>query len=672
MAIMLSRAPAAVAQAPPVFATGVDVVAVDVSVVDKDGRPVPGLGAGDFTLTVGGRPRRIVSVEFVKEPDSTGEAGETAAGAPPEPALAGYSTNENVRPGRLILIAVDQGNIQMGTGRGTIAATAKLLDRLSPADKVGLIAIPGPGPRIEFTTDHASVREALRNLVGRGRLGGRGVSLTEALAFARGDDPDRWKAAVARECGGSDSRADSGVVETQSAGRSQGGDPCVEMLKTEAQEVAWSYRQQSEASINVLRSLFDVLKAIDAPKTLVLITQGLGEPESGSRAGFGFAGDIRPLGERAAAARVAMFAVRVNEAGGGLTGADANLPLGVVTDDQSFHEYGLETLADVARGVVLRGAPELAFERVAREISGHYLLGFEAEAKERDGKNHKLAVKVARSGATVRTWQSVSLPPAASPKQQEQSLAASLRSPQPATAIPVRVASYALPDAASRKVRVLVVAELGDSTASGSLDVAYVLVDAKDKVVASATQQGKDSTPKGARVPFATSLLVEPGLYTLKLAARDHLGRTGRVDHPVKASVTVTPGGEIETGDLLYGPLPASGTTFRPAVTPDLAPGPVVVRWDVFARDPRRLQGGEAVVEIAASETAPAMGSTPARLASAEAPGHDVVQAVLQLQDLSPGDYVLRVILSVPGQPATTVTRPLRLAMPRDSDAKEP
>jgi hypothetical protein len=326
----------------------------------------------------------------------------------------------------------------------------------------------------------------------------------------------------------------------------------------------------------------------------------------------------------------------------------------------------------VARGVVLRGSSELAFERIAREISGHYLLGFEAEAGERDGKNHKLAVKVARSGATVRTWQSVNLPPAPSPKQQEQSLAASLRSPQPATALPVRLASYAMPDAASRKVRILVVAELGGTDSSGRLSVAWVLVDAKDHVVASAVQQAKDVGAKGARVPFATSLLVEPGLYTLKLAARDSLGRTGRVDHPVKAMVTTAPGGDIETGDLMFGPLPAPGTAFRPAVVPELFVGPVAVRWDVFARDPGRLNGGEAVVEIAASETAPARGSVPARLGSSEAPGHDVVQAVLQLQDLSPGAYVLRVKLSMPGQPAATVTHPLRLAAPPAAETADP
>src|SRR5262245_9532800 len=35
---------------PPVFAAGVEIVALDIAVVDKDGRPVPNLTAADFEL----------------------------------------------------------------------------------------------------------------------------------------------------------------------------------------------------------------------------------------------------------------------------------------------------------------------------------------------------------------------------------------------------------------------------------------------------------------------------------------------------------------------------------------------------------------------------------------------------------------------------------------------
>ena len=48
---------AAGAQTPPRFPAGADVVSVDVSVVDGDGRPVRGLTAADFVVEVDGRPR---------------------------------------------------------------------------------------------------------------------------------------------------------------------------------------------------------------------------------------------------------------------------------------------------------------------------------------------------------------------------------------------------------------------------------------------------------------------------------------------------------------------------------------------------------------------------------------------------------------------------------------
>ena len=54
------------AQQPPpqpqaTFQSGVDVVQVDVSVLDKDRRPVRGLTPEDFTILEDGKPRPIVA-----------------------------------------------------------------------------------------------------------------------------------------------------------------------------------------------------------------------------------------------------------------------------------------------------------------------------------------------------------------------------------------------------------------------------------------------------------------------------------------------------------------------------------------------------------------------------------------------------------------------------------
>ena len=66
-ALVVALAATAQDQQPPrsTFKSTVDLVPVDVSVVDKNGRPVSDLSAQDFALSVDGKPRRIASAQFV-------------------------------------------------------------------------------------------------------------------------------------------------------------------------------------------------------------------------------------------------------------------------------------------------------------------------------------------------------------------------------------------------------------------------------------------------------------------------------------------------------------------------------------------------------------------------------------------------------------------------------
>src|SRR5580765_6312831 len=63
----------------PTFRSTVDLVAVDVNVIDSTGRPVSDLKLEEFSLTVGGRPRRLRSAEFVSLSKKGDERREPAA-----------------------------------------------------------------------------------------------------------------------------------------------------------------------------------------------------------------------------------------------------------------------------------------------------------------------------------------------------------------------------------------------------------------------------------------------------------------------------------------------------------------------------------------------------------------------------------------------------------------
>ena len=93
------------AQAPaqPPFKGGVEAVTVDVTVVDPQGRPAADLGSGDFTVTVAGRPRRVVSATYL---------GTTPGDVATEALVPPVSTNDDVPAvGRMVVFVVDQATL---------------------------------------------------------------------------------------------------------------------------------------------------------------------------------------------------------------------------------------------------------------------------------------------------------------------------------------------------------------------------------------------------------------------------------------------------------------------------------------------------------------------------------------------------------------------------------
>jgi hypothetical protein len=65
---------------------------------------------------------------------------------------------------------------------------------------------------------------------------------------------------------------------------------------------------------------------------------------------------------------------------------------------------GLEDLVGVVGGQLFRpsATADSVFERIARESSAYYILGFEPEPSEGNGKSHRIEVTAARRNATVR------------------------------------------------------------------------------------------------------------------------------------------------------------------------------------------------------------------------------------------------------------------------------
>jgi VWFA-related protein len=364
-----------------VFPSAIDLVAVDVTVVDRDGRPLTDLRPEDFEIKVGGRRRKVVSAQLVRHVTTTS--------APDEPARVetAFATNRDQPPGRLVVLVPDLGWMSEQGGRAVVEAAGRFVSRLAPQDKVALLTIP-VGPSVDFTTDHARVVEALQRVRGSRRwrpTTSYKLSLGEAMAgCAFAGDQEAWAGAVARECG--------------LIGSVGSNDACVRNLAAAARQECLSIKAITESSVAALLQVLEALRPIDGPKTMVLVSQGL---VTGRSAGnLGADQSLYTIADAAARARVSLYTVLADRAF--VEAADVtqrDIPETRALEENLFRD-GLEAVAGYTGGPLLRTmtTADFAFDRIASETSATWLLSFEPEKDDRDGRGHDIKVAVARNG----------------------------------------------------------------------------------------------------------------------------------------------------------------------------------------------------------------------------------------------------------------------------------
>lgn len=629
-----ARTPTQAPQTPPRFESRVEVglVTVDITVVDGDGRPVPGLTAGDFVVRVDGQPRAIVSLQFVEQHPPA----EAVPDAPPPLA----SSNETTGHGRLIAFVIDQGNIRAGGGRAALRAAERFLDTLTPADRVAVFAVPPPGPRVPFTDDVDRVREALRRTAGQASPfeGNRyRITASEALAIVDGDRRTLMDVA-AREC-----RAD---------------DPaCEDGVESDAQSVATDIRLRARASISGIEAALADLLTVKGPKTVVLISEGLTTERSVS--------DVSSIGRLAAQAQATLYAMRLSSAA--FDASDGRAPVSTGADARLQVE-GLETIAGVAKGAVFNvaGSGDGVFARVAREISGYYLLAFEPQPGDRDGRAHQIRVDVRRDRVTVRARREFRVADAAAAGPSDgDALSGALGSPLVIGDVPIRLSTYNFRDPDSSKIRLYIAAEIGRGLkAADERALAFALFDRQGRVIDSGMQR-KTLFPRDGASPsplvYDGTLIVNPGEYVLKLAVVDAEGRLGTVERAVHARLHDV--GALRAGDLVVGPRGRGARMLRPPTDARVADRAFSF-IELYGQRESDFDAVAVDIEVAEAADGPALVSGAAPYAAVQARLERQAFTELDLGVLPPGRYVARARITIDNRPAGVVTRPFEVEAP--------
>jgi VWFA-related protein len=494
---------------PPTFQSGIDLVQVDVSVLDKGRRPVRGLTQADFTILEDGKPRPILAFLPVELADVS---------APPAHAswlrdVPRDVTTNALRPeGRLVVIMLDWSIRFQDQVLARRIATAAV-DALGPDDLAAIVFSSGfahAGTPQNFTADRARLLASINR---------------------------PWAGALINpEVGPNhDPRNSNGVMIEDPEGYMSGDCMCRACVPETIARIA-----------DAVRDVRGRRKTLLFIGTYFRPNEGLQGPMSRQDGAGGFLS-----GPQIAAVRPGVCVLPLNEAREKMERATAlanltihtidptgletetNSPLGGKAVAQMERRDGINWPADLTggRAVMNTGTPEAQVPGILAETGAYYLMAFAPADRKANGRSHKIDVKVARRDVNVRTRSGyIAGKPAAPggvPSFGSPETIAALQGVLPRTDVPlsVAVAPFATPGKVPSAVAVILnVRQPAPSGANGSAPV-KVMAAAFDKDGRSAMAEEQTVTigwhpdaSGSSRYEVVSRLPLKPGRYEVRVA----------------------------------------------------------------------------------------------------------------------------------------------------------
>jgi VWFA-related protein len=517
----------------PAFRTGVDLVQVDVSVLDKDRLPVQGLAATDFTVKEDGKVRPAVAFSMVE--------------IPPRPSLAGAApwtrdiapdviTNEVPREGRLVVILFDR-TIRAADRPSAQRTAQAVVDQLGPADLAAVVYTSRGVPQ-NFTSD----RRLLRSAITRPTMGLSDADL--------------------QNTGEAGSREEDALVERGNPGECRCG----------------------VCSLDAMTRIADALKDVPQRRKMLVFLGSMLPVQTASSGCGGMVKDSREKLFRAAGvANLAIHTFDTNRLETGAAGADVRSAPARGGQGSMLQRQGdLSVYPDRTggRAVVNSNAPETLVPAIFAESRSYYVLGFEPANPKKDGKFHNIEVTVNRPGVSVHPRQGYYAPAtptrsaAAKPGGPPPSLVAALSGLWPTTEVPlsVTVAAFANPGPGSPLVSVVMHARESLTVEGGAgpqrINVLAGAYDAAGKSldfhVQSIEVTPRPDTPRALEYEVSSRLTLKPGRHEIRVAAEN-------VTRGTSGSVYTY----VDVPDFAKAPLSLSGVVLGVGAGTGKAAGPL-------------------------------------------------------------------------------------------------
>jgi VWFA-related protein len=648
----------------PTFRSTTSLMLVDVTVLDKDGRPVPGLTANDFQVKLDGQVRlvRAVTYEQIATPLAAPVvAAPDAADGAPTRVESITAAPPPVPRHRVIVIFVDDLSLTPSRGKGMLAGAARFVQSLPATDLVGYTT-SSQSAGLNPTSDHLAVQIALPRLVGQmndpRQLPGAAVGIDEGIEIRSGDSAELDQVII-RDCYPGVAPPPSQALENSQ---------CGEDVSRKAREVGSIGEATARRQIQSYQEAVKALHDVPGLKQLVVISDGLALPRRTQEAVA-----LDPLAKTAAAAGVQVTVLSEEPSHSDLEDIDRTLgktPPGLVltgqvaaqvrgADDLSLRQ-GVQTVADLTGGTYYQvvGLPDPFFERVALATSALYELGVEAPDKSAPGRDFALAVHVNRPGVTTRANRHALVPEPVAPVPVETQLDQAVAAGTPLYGIPISLGTSIRRGESNSQVAVNLDVEVPAST-PGPLTLVFGVADVMGLI-----RQGRktvDAPAAGGDYHLTLNVPVVTGSYRMRLAVADANGAVGSVETPVKAVLGRI--GPFSASDLLTGWSSANGPLQFVAL--ERLPATAARLVGVLELYPDAGAAVPADVQVKVTILTP--DGTP--IDERDVTPKDVggvlrVEAPFDLQYIPAGPYVLRATVVIGGTAVGTASTTVRITGP--------
>ena len=545
-------ATAQAAQPPLTFRVEANFVEVDAFVSDAMGNPVTDLRATDVQLLEDGKPQKVSAFSLVNIP----------VARPERPLFSPSAIEPDVQTnigldGRLYLFVLDDLHVDLTRAARVKESLHRFFERDFGANDLAAVVFTGGRSTDgqDFTNSPRLLLAAVDKFIGR---------KMRSPTLERLDEYNRL----------------------QSGGLRRAGDPVNDPLGMERGRNARNMMQS-------LQKLSDFMAGLHGRrKAMVLISEGIDYDIYNLFDNNSVGSDIiyATRDAIAAATRGNVSIYAIDPRGLSTPGADLIETSAVVTDDpgaglglpSSLNELrlsqdSLRSLADETGGFAITNQNDFnsAFDRLVRDNSTYYVIGYYASNDKRDGKFRKIEVRLTRPGLTVRARRGYVAPRgrAAAPAKPandplEDSLKAAADSPLAMSGIPMRL--FAAPyKGTPPNAAVAVAVEFGvggfmfaqqNGTYNDKLAVVVRVIDndgkvrVNDKATIDLTLMPDTfarARARGFRVTSAVNL--PPGRYQLRVSAAEGGGIAGSVI------------GDLDVPDFYKPPLAMSGLTLTSA-----------------------------------------------------------------------------------------------------------